>query len=119
MSVIGSLRPVTNGYKEELHGEISTLQMQLKIKLVPNSQKSVADAPDYIIAALGASGADIQIGAAWKKRKSQLGDVELEFLSLTIDDPSLPAGLNVAAFKNETGNWDITWRRRQLSLQNA
>lgn len=119
MSNIGTLRSVTNNYREELHGEINTLQMQLKIKLVPNAQKMGTEAPDYIIAAVGFSGIDIPVGAAWKKRKSQIGDVELEFLSLTIDDPSLPAGLNVAAFKNENGNWDITWRRRQLSLQSA
>jgi uncharacterized protein (DUF736 family) len=57
----------------------------------------------------------IPIGAAWRKRKSQIGDIDFEFLSMTIDDPSLTSGLNVAAFKNENGNWDITWRRRQIS----
>ena len=113
MSKIGNLKSVMNGGKEELHGEITTLQMQLKIKLIPNTAKTNDNAPDYIVAAAGYSGADIPIGGAWKKTKSQIGDIEFEFLSITIDDPSLPNSLNVAAFKNNDGGWDITWRRRQ------
>lgn len=113
MSKIGYLKPVMSGNKEELHGEIKTLQMQLQIKLIPDSFKTNDNAPDYIIAAVGYSGADIQIGAAWKKEKQKIGDVLLEFLSITIDDPSLPSALNVAAFKQQDGSYDITWRRRQ------
>jgi len=109
MSKIGYLKPVKIGSHEELHGEIKTLQMNLKIKLVPDHLKSSDSAPDYIICAQG----DIQIGAAWKRQKRQIGDVDMEFLSITIDDPSLPNALNVAAFKNKDGEWDITWRRRQ------
>lgn len=119
MSKIGNLKAVMNGSKEELHGEVTTLQMQLKIKLIPNTGKMNENAPDYIIAAAGYSGADIPIGGAWKKTKSKIGDVEFEFLSITIDDPSLPNPLNVAAFKNNEGGWDITWRRRQTAETNS
>ena len=115
MSKIGQLKAVMNGSKEELHGEITTLQMQLKIKLVPNTAKTNDNAPDYIVAAAGYSGADIPIGGAWKKTKSQIGDIEFEFLSITIDDPSLSNSLNVAAFKNDDGTWSISWRRRGAS----
>jgi uncharacterized protein (DUF736 family) len=113
MSKIGNLKTVMNGSKEELHGEVSTLQMQLKIKLLPNAGKTSENAPDYIVAANGYSGVDIPIGGAWKKTKSKIGGNDFEFLSITIDDPSLPNPLNVAAFKNNEGGWDITWRRRQ------
>jgi uncharacterized protein (DUF736 family) len=113
MSKIGLLKPVGQGNREELHGEITTLQMQLKIKLIPNNVKTSDTAPDYIVCAAGYSGQDVQIGAAWKKRKDQIGDVSFEFLSITIDDPSLPSALNVAAFKNDQGEWEITFRRRQ------
>ena len=106
---IGTLKPVSVGTHEELHGEIKTLQMQLKVRFIPDRYKSSDNAPDYIICAQG----DVQIGAAWKKQKQQIGDIDLEFLSITIDDPSLPNALNVAAFKNKEGGWDITWRRRQ------
>ncbi len=114
MSKIGFLKPVRTGAHEELHGEIKTLQMQLKVRLVPDHYKKSDTAPEYIICAQG----DIQIGAAWKKTKSQIGDVALEFLSITIDDPSLPNALNVAAFQNKEGGWDITWRRRQQGQVN-
>jgi uncharacterized protein (DUF736 family) len=113
MSKIGNLKAVMNGSKEELHGEVSTLQMYLKIKLISNSGKTNDNAPDYIVAAAGFSNVDIPIGGAWKKTKSKIGENDFEFLSITIDDPSLPNPLNVAAFKNNEGGWDITWRRRQ------
>lgn len=110
---IGNLKPIQHGTKELLIGEVKTLQMQLKIKLIPNSLKASDNAPDYTIVTASSSGDDVQIGGAWIKTKQQIGDVNLEFLSITIDDPSLPNALNVAAFKNNDGNYDITWRRRQ------
>lgn len=112
---IGYLNPVTRGNQEELHGEVKTLQMQLKIKLIPNHLKNSENAPDFNICTPSYSGDDVQIGAAWKKTKQQIGDVMLEFLSITIDDPSLPNALNVAAFKKDDGSYEITWRRRQNS----
>lgn len=110
---IGYLKPVTQNGRYELHGEINTLQMQLKIKLIPNNLKTSDNAPDYIISAIGVTGQDIPIGSAWKKIKSQIGDVNFEFLSLTIDDPSFPNPLNVAAFQNADRDWEISFRRRQ------
>lgn len=117
MSKIGYLKPFYNGSIEELHGEIRTLQMQLRVKFIPNNKTS-DNAPDYAITAVGPNGSDVQIGGAWKKEKQQIGDVLLEFLSITIDDPSLPTALNVAAFKKDDGSYDITWRRRQANQTN-
>lgn len=119
MSKIGYLNPVIKGAHEELHGEVKTLQMQLKIKLIPSHLKASSHAPDYTICASGDTGADIEIGAAWKKTRQQIGDVILEFLSITIDDPSLPNALNVAAFKKDDGSYEITWRRRQQGQNQA
>lgn len=116
---IGYLNPVLRGNYEELHGEVKTLQMQLKIKLIPNHLKNSDNAPDFNICTPAYSGDDVQIGAAWKKTKQQIGDVMLEFLSITIDDPSLPNALNVAAFKKDDGSYEITWRRRQNSQSDA
>ncbi|MBV8549128.1 MAG: DUF736 domain-containing protein [Alphaproteobacteria bacterium] len=113
MSQIGQLQPVTINGQEELQGEISTLQMQLPIRLIPNRMKNSDAAPDYVICSIGNNDQDIQIGAAWKKTKSKPGGEVFEFLSVTVDDPSLPTSLNVAAFKNSAGGWDISWRRRQ------
>jgi len=112
MSVkIGLLIPVNTPSGEELHGEIQTLQMQLKVKLQSVGVKRYDTGPDYRIYAVSPKG-DVQIGNAWKKIKQQIGDVDTEFLSITIDDPSFPHSLFVYAFKNETGGWDIVWRRR-------
>ncbi len=108
MSKIGYLnQPNAQG---ELEGEIKSLQLQMRIKFIPNPQKLSSAAPDYLIVAQG----DIEIGSAWKKTKHKIGDVIIEFLSITIDDPSMPHALNVAAFKKDNGNFDITWRRRQV-----
>lgn len=115
MSKIGFLKFVNGNGKREFHGEINTLQIQLRIKLIPNHLKSSNDAPDYLIVSPGASGQDVQIGAAWQKTKAQIGDVDFEFITLTIDDPSMPTPLNVAAFQNQSGDWDITFRRRQAA----
>ena len=112
MSKIGFLNSVTTNNGIELKGEIKTLQMRISIRLVENRNKANDNAPTYIITSPTEDG-DIPIGAAWLQRKQQIGDVDFEFLSITIDDPSFPNSLNVAAFKNDNGGWDITWRRRQ------
>jgi len=116
MSKIGYLQPSAGAF-EELHGEVQTLHMQLKLKLHPNNSSMSENAPDYLVCTPTSNNADVQIGAAWKKQKQKLGDVTLEFLSLTIDDPSFPHPLNVAAFPNNEGGYDITWRRRQTGNQ--
>lgn len=117
MRKIGFLTAYNNGNYEELNGEIKTLAFQIRIKLVPDNMRTNMKAPDYIIFANQGGNDDIEIGAAWKKSK-QKTDVDVsEFLSLSIDDMSLPETLNVHAYKNDRGGYDISWRRRQ-SLQN-
>ena len=120
MSKIGYLKKVTNPDSfdgDEFHGEISTLQINLNIKLLPNKDSMSANAPNFIIYALMSSGSEIPIGGAWQKQKMQVSGGTLEFLSISIDDPSLPNPLNVAAFKQDESNYDITWRRRQSTQQ--
>ena len=113
MSKVGFLKAYNNGTYEELHGEIKTLQFQLKIKLIPDNMRTNPNAPDYTICSDMPSGENIDIGAAWIKRKQKEDGSTLEFLSITIDDLSLPQSINVAAFKQSDGSWEITWRRRQ------
>lgn len=112
MSKIGFLNVVPTASGTELRGEIKTLQMHVRLKFVENRNKANDNAPTYIVTS-PTDGGDIAIGGAWLQRKQQVGDVEFEFLSITLDDPSFPNALNVAAFKNSNGGWDITWRRRQ------
>ena len=108
--IIGYLRPATNGTPPELFGEIKTLNFQEEINFVPIPTKSAPNAPDYEVFAR----ADIKIGAAWKKTKQEAGGKVTEFLSFTIDDPSMVSALNVAAFPKGDGSYDISWRRRNM-----
>ena len=119
MSKVGYLKPFNDGTCEELQGEIKTLNLHLKIKLVRDNMRTNAQAPDYTILADAPSGEDVEIGAAWSKSKQQSDGSVCEFLSITIDDLSLPQALNVAAFKQDDGSYEISWRRRRPQNQDA
>ncbi len=111
-NTIGSLKAA---YNDELHGEITTLHNHLGIRLVPTGNPPSGMAPAYKIYAFGSLGQETAVGAGWLKTKRKSDGTDFEFLSLTIDDPSFPDKLNIAAFKNNQGGWDITWRRRQVA----
>lgn len=113
MSTIAILKPEMNGSSEELVGELRTLQISLKMRFVPNVGKKSDKSPDYRIFAGNWDDRAVQVGTAWKKKKDRQDGSTFEFLTITIDDPSLPQTLNVAAFKNDNGEWEVTFRRRQ------
>ena len=72
------------------------------------------NSPAYNIYGKSNSDGRVPIGAAWIKTLKRGPNSGEEFLTITIDDPSLPRALNLAAFKNaDTGLWDIMFRRRQ------
>lgn len=114
MKQLGILRPQMYDNTEELIGEIKTLQYRLKVRFTPNQHRPNGNEPHYLVFAMSFDGEDIQVGAAWKinGRNSQ-GD--MEYLSTSIDEPSLPFALNVAAFKQNDGTYMLSWRRRQDS----
>ena len=119
MSKVGYLKSFNNGAYEELQGEIKTLNLHLKIRLVRDNMRTNEQAPDYTILADTPSGEDVEIGAAWSKSKQQSDGSMLDFLSITIDDLSLPQSINVAAFKQNDGSYEISWRRRRPQNQDA
>jgi len=111
---IGELKETTTKAGKILVGVISTLQISLTIELHPAPKTDNTRSPNHFIYAWGENGVRIKVGAAWIKTMKRGPSAGEEFLTLTIDDPSLQRPLNVAAFKNtETGNWDIMFRRRQ------
>ncbi|WP_425383207.1 DUF736 domain-containing protein [Shewanella mangrovisoli] len=65
-------------------GQLHTLALNLKVKLVPNDKGNNESAPDFRVQA-----ASYDIGAAWKK----ISEAGREYLSVTIDDLSFPGGL--------------------------
>jgi uncharacterized protein (DUF736 family) len=111
---IGHLKENTGTSGKFLVGSISTLILSLAIELHPAPKSQNGKGPAYLIYAWGESGVRVEVGAAWVKTMVRGANAGDEFLTLTLDDPSMKQALNVAAFKNSTtGNWDITFRRRQ------
>lgn len=120
MSKIGELEEVENNREKEYWGYIRTLDLNFTVKLTPNKDfKSNPNSPDFFIMGKIGNGSETQIGSAWLKTPNKVGSSITEFLSLTIDDPSMISPLNVAAFPKGNKKWDITWRRRQTSTPNA
>ena len=94
-------------------GKIRTLGHRLKIELQPNDDRRGDASPDFIVWA-EADGDLIPIGSAWQKTVQARGaNSGRKFLSISCDDPSFPAPLNVAAFEPDAPglNWVITWNR--------
>lgn len=111
---IGELKEKTVGNTKILVGTISTLSVSLNIELSPTPKTENPNAPNYTIYAWSDSGVRVQVGAAWVKTMKRGPNAGEDFLTMTIDDPSMNRPLNVAAFRNpETNKWDITFRRRQ------
>ena len=114
MLVIGSLREVEEKGYRQIFGEIHSLEIDLQFRLASRSGQTSQNAPDYSIVAKSRSGKDVEVGSAWRKTIKSGAKAGEEFLTLTIDDPSFPSALNVAAFRNgRPGEWDVGWRRRQ------
>ena len=114
MTTIGYLKPTTADSMGDLVGKIQTLDFDLEIHLSINTQSTGDKAPSHKIFAKSRSGNEFEVGAAWTKKILTAEQYGKEFLSLTLDDPSFPRALNVAAFRNaDDKSLDITWRRRQ------
>lgn len=82
-------------------GTVCTLLLNAPITLVPNTKES-DNAPDYRLYA-GA----VEVGAAWRK----VSKAERSYLSVTIDDPALPAAIYARLVEGPTGIHDLLWSR--------
>ena len=101
MPVIGTFKPDKDGYA----GTIRTLTLNAKVRIVANDHKHAAGAPDFRVLA-GVS----EIGAAWRKT----ADDQSSYLSVRLDDPSLPAPIRAALIeKTEDGVLRLLWRREK------
>jgi uncharacterized protein (DUF736 family) len=96
-------------------GDVTTLTFHRSGLMFRPLKKSNDNEPDYRVVAQGAFGF-VEFGAAWK-RKSEKGQ---DFLSVSIDDPSLPGALNAALFPDENGeNAALVWNRRKVGKGEA
>ncbi len=98
MSTIGNFTPSGNGYT----GTVRTLTLNVKVRIAA-SDKASENAPDYRVIA----GNGLEIGAAWKK----VSKAERPYLSVTLDDPSLPATIYARLVEGEDGAHSLIWSR--------
>lgn len=115
MSTIGKIHRLEKDGKEQLSGNISTLDMNLKFELIKVQNKTSDNAPDYEIITSNSTGDAAKVGGVWVKSVNKIGEEPYDFFSMTFDDPSFPHALNVAAFPKGEAYWDIVWRRRQAA----
>lgn len=102
MATIGSFTAGKDGYT----GTIRTLTVNVKAKIVANSQKKSESAPDFRVYA-----GQAELGAAWKAQSN--GDEPRDYLSVQLDDPSFPEPIRAALFKDDEGVAFLVWNRRE------
>ena len=89
---------------EDFTGSVKTLTLNVKAKIA-RAEKENEKAPDYRIFA-----GTTEFGAAWKKTSS----AGREYLSVKLDDPSLPAPIYASLVEAEgEGEFTLIWSRRQ------
>jgi len=91
----------TNGFR----GSVRTLTLNLELAFEPNAEKKGDKSPDYRVIT-----GDMEIGAAWKKTS----DGGNAYLSVTLDDPALPAAIDCAMVKSSIEHgYSLVWERRR------
>lgn len=98
MSIIGTFTKSGDTFT----GTIKTLAFKFKAKLVP-SEGGSDQAPDYRIYS-----DDAEIGAGWKKKKSDTR----EYISLKLDDPSFAQPIFASLFPgDDPDTFNCLWSR--------
>ncbi|KMO26635.1 hypothetical protein VQ02_34145 [Methylobacterium variabile] len=100
MATIGTFTQTQNGFT----GDIATLTIQAKkVAIVAETERSGETAPTHRIY-LGRA----EIGAGWAK----VSKGERDYISVKLDDPSLPAPLYARLFAEEDGTThSLIWTR--------
>lgn len=86
-------------------GNISTLIMNKRVRIVPAEDQANPDAPQYRILSRGC-----EIGAGWDARTNETPP--RPYLSILLDSPELPAPVRVALFEGESDHY-LIWKRRK------
>src|SRR3546814_16486191 len=90
-------------------GAIRTLTLSAKATI--RSVESDNDkAPDHRVYA----SAKVEIGAGWTKTARESGT---EYLSLKLDDPSLPSPISAQPVQGDGDEWKLIWSRRPAQLR--
>lgn len=83
-------------------GSIRTLTLNVKATIRPTTRDN-DKAPDHRVFA-GA----VEIGAGWTKTARESGT---EYLSLKLDDPSLPSPIYAQLVQGDGADWKLIWSR--------
>lgn len=103
MAVIGTFMPTKDG---GWAGTIRTLMIDVKARFVPNDNRENDKAPAFRIFAGCA-----ELGAAWRQRSNN--EHPRDYLSVKLDDPSLPEAISAAMFETSDGTEaQLVWNRR-------
>lgn len=104
MAIIGTFTATKDG---GWSGNIRTLTIDVKARFVPNDNQENERSPAFRIFA-GRS----ELGAAWAQRTKD--ENPREYLSVQIDDPSLPEPISAAMFQADSGTEaQLIWSRRR------
>lgn len=99
MSVIGVFTPTKEG---GWSGTIRTLTIEAKLRFVPNDNLDSDRAPAFKVFV-----GRFEVGAAWRERSG-----EKEYLSVRLDDPTLPMTVRAALFPSDDGSEaSLVWKR--------
>jgi uncharacterized protein (DUF736 family) len=113
---IGSIKQNESGIYV---GRVSTLAVAMTIALRPVTSTN-PKAPRFEIHALAQARTWVQVGALFELFSNNTGEA---FLNGKIDDPSLNAPLQISAFHQDDGSYNIVWsrptRRRDVTAQLA
>ena len=103
MAQIGQFTRDKSGFA----GRIRTLIIERDLILLPAEPSDAENAPDYRIHLGDADGPEI--GACWKRTGEKAGD----YVSLVIDDPSLPRPIRANLFQSgdDKSAWVLNWNR--------
>src|SRR5437870_3635401 len=104
MAVIGMFTPSKDG---GWVGNIRTLAIDAKVRLVPNDDRTSKRAPAFRVF-VGSS----RIGDAWEARTAGL--VPKDYLKIRLDDPTLREPITAALFQSAEGEGaQLLWNRRR------
>jgi uncharacterized protein (DUF736 family) len=108
--------------KGALFGRLRTLSFKLFLEFEPieDADRRGTESPNFTVYARQ-DGDLIPVGAAWWKVTQRPRQPELRWLSITLDDPSFPTTLNVAAFPDEAEKdlYRIVWTRPRQAGREA
>lgn len=103
MAVIGVFHPTKEG---GWSGNVRTLSLDLKVRFVPNDNRANEAAPAFRVFA-----GDSEVGAAWRRQSA--GEAPKEYLSVSLDDPTLQQPISAALFETGSNEFCLVWNRRR------